>query len=546
MSSPAISIAYALWLRLRWIAFTGILTVAAVIRLFPGEFASMVGMIVVSLAVGPLLNAFTFGPVDLGIRNSGFPTHMMVLPMSTRALVGWPMLFGATTIAAIWILLGLLNIKLSDIPVPIVWPALMLATACAWVQAIGWTPFPSPFARIPVMFVAISPLVAVIAWAGAIFHEPSVTLLVAGFSVCWMLVAYAYGVRGLARARRGYDANWLRYFVGHRTEMSSRHTAAVVRAKLPFRSAFSAQFWHDWRRTGLAMLAIFAFVAICILAVLCIPLLSDDPPPNVKLGTYQFTTSQLALALWFAAPLLIASVVGSDLAKCDFWAKAAMTSFHAVRPVSTAQFVLIKLLAVFAGAATVWAMFIALLAVWAVLESSPLNRGESIVRAAWAQATPAGIAAVAGVLIAYLLLLWRNIVVGMWPTMTGRKWLSTWIAITNLGTLIALGVAGTYAYNHPEIQQRLLASLPWIVGVAVTLKLCAAASILAVLRQQRAMDPRSIAWSIGAWISSCLVLFAAISFAFSPTPLLVAGVVWFVPLNRLAAAPLALHWNRHR
>jgi hypothetical protein len=31
-----------------------------------------------------------------------------------------------------------------------------------------------------------------------------------------------------------------------------------------------------------------------------------------------------------------------------------------------------------------------------------------------------------------------------------------------------------------------------------------------------------------------------------PTLMIAAGVVLFVPLVRLAAAPLALHYNRHR
>lgn len=31
-----------------------------------------------------------------------------------------------------------------------------------------------------------------------------------------------------------------------------------------------------------------------------------------------------------------------------------------------------------------------------------------------------------------------------------------------------------------------------------------------------------------------------------PAPYLALGVAWFVPFTRLAAAPLALAWNRHR
>src|SRR6185295_9691191 len=41
---------------------------------------------------------------DLTARHSLYPARMFTLPASTAALAGWPMLYGTTTLAGLWIL----------------------------------------------------------------------------------------------------------------------------------------------------------------------------------------------------------------------------------------------------------------------------------------------------------------------------------------------------------------------------------------------------------------------------------------------------------
>ena len=52
-----------------------------------------------------------------------------------------------------------------------------------------------------------------------------------------------------------------------------------------------------------------------------------------------------------------------------------------------------------------------------------------------------------------------------------------------------------------------------------------------------------------AWAAAVAALFAGLAWLVPPTVVptygLALGVVLFVPLARLAAAPLALAWNRH-
>ena len=150
MTSPALGIAYSLWLRLRW-TLIGLLTYLALLAVAV-QFSStaapyfMMSLLALAFAIAHLLNVFTFGPADLGVRALRLPGHMFVLPLTTRSLVGWPMLFGSATHSGLWILVAMLILIPGGLPAPIVWPAALLAACTAWVQAIGWSPFPSPFA----------------------------------------------------------------------------------------------------------------------------------------------------------------------------------------------------------------------------------------------------------------------------------------------------------------------------------------------------------------------------------------------------------------
>jgi hypothetical protein len=83
---------------------------------------------------------------------------------------------------------------------------------------------------------------------------------------------------------------------------------------------------------------------------------------------------------------------------------------------------------------------------------------------------------------------------------------------------------------------------------------------LSALYRRRLVGPRTLAGLVMAWAVLVLGLFALLSWAvrerlvaFLPVeselltwPYLAAAAVLFAPLNRLALAPLALAWNRHR
>src|SRR5262245_53665503 len=125
MHSPALAIAWELWRRHRWgLAATAAYTlaVAAVWRVLrPEDVARSIGQAFFAeamqggLSVADLIHAvgsvtafpavmalvylyavFGYGDqADLAAKDSNFPHRMFVLPVSTRKLVAWPMLYGA-------------------------------------------------------------------------------------------------------------------------------------------------------------------------------------------------------------------------------------------------------------------------------------------------------------------------------------------------------------------------------------------------------------------------------------------------------------------
>src|SRR6058998_657665 len=107
MRSSAAAIAWQFRQRHRWglIALTAYLLVLAAIKLVILERGQRVDLDEESFAflvVVPLtatfiyfLAVFTFGlSGDLAARQSMYPTRLFTLPVSTSALVGWPMLYG--------------------------------------------------------------------------------------------------------------------------------------------------------------------------------------------------------------------------------------------------------------------------------------------------------------------------------------------------------------------------------------------------------------------------------------------------------------------
>jgi hypothetical protein len=169
-----------------------------------------------------------------------------------------------------------------------------------------------------------------------------------------------------------------------------------------------------------------------------------------------------------------------------------------------------------------------------------------MVRSTVTELTPRRTAIACLVMIGFLAATWRTIVIGMWPTLAGRKWLSMTIGVATFGQLTVAVLAGGWIYRHPEVQSRLLSAVPWLLGCVLMLKLCGVAGALAALRKLGQLDTRTTVIVLGGWLAVAAAVFAALSYFAPVTWQLVAGVMLFLPLVRILVAPLALYLNRHR
>ena len=551
MTSPALGMGYALWLRMRWMVAGAVgtllvFTVAALTMSSAREFLLVAYMNVMVFELAMVLNAFVFGTVDFGSKASSFPSHMLVLPATTRQLVGWPMLFCCVFFAGTWLLsAGLLLLPAGFHP-PMIWPAATAAAAVAWIQAISWSPFPTPFARVPAMVVVLGPLFLLGVWAGFNQANNPVLALITVGNLAWLLVAYCVGVHGLSRTRSGKESDLLASIWKSWRARFEGSFASFAGEQPPFRSPFAAQMWHERRRNVRNLPIMLAFVGVPMLPLICLPIFSRTNNSGLMIGSTTVSPSMLGLGLFIFFPLLISHVSGASFGKLDCWGKTQMSSFFATRPITTTNYVKVKIQAAVIVSLLCWAIVLGLFAIWAGLEASPFNRHESLIRNLLSQATPKSIAAVLLGVFALVFFTWRNLASGMWLVLCGRKWVANLIGFGSLGVMCVGGLAGWWIIRHPEIQPQMLVFAPWLCGCALAIKFGITAAVVVVLVRLNLLQPRTVNLILLGWFATALVVFGVVCCFFSPGWLAAAAVLFALPLDAIALAPLALYWNRHR
>src|SRR5436190_16872686 len=150
MRTPALAIAWEFRRRCLWvlIAMAGYLLVLGSMKLLilgpgqpigfdpPDERAAVV-IVPLSTTFLYLLAVFSFGLAgDLSARQSIYPARMFALPVTTRALAGWPMLYGAAVMTILWLITALFARWPWDVHLPLVWPPVLAAVFLSWTQAL--------------------------------------------------------------------------------------------------------------------------------------------------------------------------------------------------------------------------------------------------------------------------------------------------------------------------------------------------------------------------------------------------------------------------
>jgi hypothetical protein len=473
-----------------------------------------------------LVAVFSISGRDL--RESGFTTHMFVLPVRTRTLVAWPMFTGCLTVMLVWLIIAALVFRPGGIAAPLWWPAAAMAYFLVSFQAVCWTPFAQRWMHVAVTVAALMlPFVAFVVFLSLDLRmsEPMIALLLIGA----VPVAFAAALSGVARARRGDPYDWRLW-----SRMAEWVMQRRSRAGSPFSSWNAAQIWFECRAHVWTVPIVLGCTLMCFLFL---PAIDRH---NVALGWRLFGSL-------IGAPLFIAVMTGGALGNLHApFSRSDTDTFLLTRPISSVSLVRAKLIAAAVSTAAIWVIMLAFASLLLVRP----GLAQSIAAAAsqlplW---KAIGLTLLAlGLLVA---LTWKNMIENLWIALTGRPWVA---GVNNVG-LLAIGFGGggvgVYVHLHPEVHGLAWAAVPWLIGLLLAAKLALATIIVRSLDRSRLVDRSGIARMIGIWMlvvaALCLIAFTFLPTALASPSNIVPGIALFTPFSRLAGAPLALAWNRHR
>jgi hypothetical protein len=491
------------------------------------------------LGIGPLLCGllplFTYShDADIAGKESTFPTRMLTLPLTTRALVGWPMFYGTVTIAIAWLAVAILVLRPARLNVPLWWPAICLAGCLAWVQALAWRPFGLSGLRIVAAVLSIAVLVAISALRWIVDLPELVVSLALGSTIP---LAYAVAIAGVARARQGDQPDW-QWLAGWARKAADRF---LLRGE-GFRSTSRAQVWFEWRRCGLGLL-ISVSLMILFLAIL-IALARQNP----RLPSGSPIRSPLLLLI---VPLWAGVMGGGAWGACgDPRSGQAIPAFLATRPMTCGGLIWAKMKAAAIGAAIVWAMTLAAVVLLVLLTGSwPELAGQWTLLTKDLSAVQKAVAVNLGVVL-LLIGTWKPMIGNMCFGLAGRGWVWT-VGAMGIGLAIVAAIPlACWVSMHPEYHDDLLDAMPWVLGLAAALKLLMGVWLVRVIIRRRLIPARLMERLLAAWLLTAAGLTGLCCWlvprSLAPWHLVTACVVLALPLVRISLAPLALAWNRHR
>ena len=550
MHAPTTAVLWEVWRRHRWVLIASTAWFLAVSGLchaisngvvfgmemfLPEPVISLLLLLAASPLVCGLLPLFAYScDADLAGKKSTFPARMFTLPLTTRALVGWPMIYGTAAVALAWLAVASLILRPGGMAVALWWPAGLLAGCLAWSQAAAWRPFGLPGLR---LVAAVVPIGALVAMSGLRWMAHLPELVVSLLFVCTIPPAYIVAVRGVARARRGdqpdwkWLAAWPRSFAGW-----------FSRRRRSFGSPSRAQVWFEWRRNGLGLPIIVGLAILFVAAWIAVNRHNPDLSPDHPLRSP---------VLFFAIPLWAAFSTGSVSGGFQgSRGRPSIPAFLATRPMTCAGLIWAKMMEAAIGTVVVWGMTLAAVVLMVLLTGSWAELAGQ-----WNILTEclSGVQKAALVPLGVVLLLaatWRMMIVNLFLGLAGRGWVRIVGAFAMGSAVVAAVLLACWLFMHPEYRDVLLAAAPWAVGWAAALKLLVGGWLVWLIVRRRLVQARLTARLLAAWLLTAAGLTGLLCWlvphGLAPWYLAPACVVLAMPLVRISLAPLALAWNRHR
>ena len=557
MRSPAVTMAWELWGKNR----TGILMSFGVLLagLVPSltlpadkieDILLPLSAVIYMILYFYLLAIFTYPEFQLRNPRAGFPIRKFTLPIRTRTLVGWHMVYGIVAVVGLWMAMYLLIWGPAGIE-PEWWILPLLALSLVWMQAICWT-----IPRLPILqFVAMCVIFSALRYCLLLAHYVSSfvdnspllrsvtragerTLTVAIFSMGAFAVAYLVAVLGVTRVRHGMNRRILwRHLIARSIDM-------VPRWRGFFSSEVHAQFWYEMRRKGILFLPGFAIVFLAFVTLVATPFASTEAVLEIL--------CLLAILLFIAA-----FCVGYGMGKANFWGNLGFNSWDAVRPVSSGFIALSKIRAATAVAFGTWLLLFLVIPGWLWIlrryfGSQVFTLGHFTL---WQICTLGPIS-----FLALFAITWGQMAGGLCLALTRREWIVNGVAFLSLAVALAFLVSWRL-FSSSFSPVVLWTFWTWTCSLLVGLKLAGAAWFLwsghrRGLVRWKEIVPCLVLWCLGALSLIMVVGVFLLPIQRSgllmtrfmhplPPSLAVLLAILTLPLMRITAAPVAVAWSRH-
>lgn len=545
MRSPGAAIGWEFRHRHRWALLVVVIYWLAVgsYRLFvfePGESIQvappdgLAALIISPFSMGfmYLLAVFSFGMSgDLAARPSIYPPRMFTLPVSTRALAGWPMLYGTVAAACLWVATALFAKWPWGVDMPMVWPAVLAAVFLAWTQVLMWMPYGLPGLRVAITVLWLMTLDVVVIVAFNYNASPAVMI---AFLAPQLPLAFGTACFAVSRARCGHVPDW-------RGSFSIRGRGVEAPRRLDhFDSPARAQQWIEWRQHGWTLPGLVAMLLPFELALLFIP--GNDTPPVV------FATLIVALL----TPAVMAGFVAATVSKTNPHARDffGVSPFMATRPLTSPALVAAKLHMATWSTLASWLLVVLSIPLALVLSDTAPVVTEWTEGVAHIIGATRAIAAALLLLVGLVVTTWSQLVQNLYIGLTGREWLIKSSVLLNLVLVVVAVPLAQWVLKSGEARAAIWDGWPAVVAILVGIKMTAAGWIVMRLHASRLRNERSMVTGAAWWCAAVLAVYGVLVWFFStplvPRYLLALIAILAIPLARVSAAPLALGWNRHR
>jgi hypothetical protein len=477
-----------------------------------------------------------------GTRGIGsFPRRLFTLPVSSLRLVALPVLTGIVAVELLYVLWLAPLSRGGALSVPFV--AVLLGAFMIFFQTAFWM-----LERLGPLRLMVAGAVAIAVYAIGLLPswppsppppwrtEAAVGTVVTAIAVAAFLLAWRHIIR-LRCGASGRSGSRLEPIIASAAGLLPQH-------RRPFVSPAAAQFWFEWRCSGLVLPVLLSGVLAAVVA------------PFSWFARNDASGSLRLLLGTLATPIMLAIPIGMAFARPTFWSEdLSVPAFVAIRPLTDEQIVAIKMKVAAASAAISWLLVVCFVGVWLSLWAN-VDAVSQLAIQWWAfhERSPFSVyGTVALIVIAGVVLTWRFLVSRLWSGLSGSRLLF----MASVMSVVLVFIAGMvfpadrlpgWVLGDPAR----MGGVVWVMSIAVVAKCWLAAY------SWRRVSARHLRQYVLLWgaATTCVLtltmllwgvmrIYVALDiYRFQSFMILVALLT--VPLGRVGLAPSCLARNRHR